>query len=131
MLSDQLMRSILFVESRIDIIWITSIGGDWTLHTEYCNAILRATILEGELYILTIGEGKEKKIASWVSWFPPGSSLFSTQVSCTFVDSFLKFDKATILKLAVTLSGLWDTTIFSKNLNLKYRTGYGILSVSL
>ena len=31
--------------------------------------------------------------------------------------------------MAVKLNGLWDITIFSKNLNLKYRIGSRILSV--
>ena len=57
------------------------IGGDWSLHNEYCKAILLATILEGELYILTIGKGKKKEIASWISLFSPGRNLFGTQVS--------------------------------------------------
>jgi len=62
-----------------DIAWTTMIGGDWTLNTEYSNAILRATILEGELYILTIAKGEKREIASWAAWFPPGRSLFSTE----------------------------------------------------
>lgn len=81
------------VGSRTDLTWIISISGDWTLHTEYCNAVLRATILEGELYILTVAKGKKREIASWVSWFPPGSSLFATQVSYMLVHPFLNVDK--------------------------------------
>ena len=62
-------------------------GGDRSMNMAYCSAILRAAILEGEVYILTIERGGRREIASWVVWFPPGRSLFGTQVSCTFVDS--------------------------------------------
>ena len=63
-------------------------GGDWSLNIEYCNAVLRAAILEGEVYIITIERGGKREIASWAVWFAPGRSLFGTQVSCSFVDSF-------------------------------------------
>ena len=62
-------------------------GGDLSL-TDYCNAVLRAAILEGEVYILTIEREGKREIASWAVFFPPGCALFGTQVSCTFVNSF-------------------------------------------
>jgi hypothetical protein len=46
-------------------------GGDRSMNMAYCNAILRAAILEGEVYILTIERGGKREIASWVVWFPP------------------------------------------------------------
>lgn len=67
---------------------MTLIGGDWSLNTEYCSAVLRAAILEGEVYILTIERGGKREIASLAVLFPPGRALFGTQVSYTFVDSF-------------------------------------------
>ena len=63
-----------------DIAWTTLLGGDWSLNTEYCNAVLRAAILEGEVYILTIESGGKKEIASWAVFFSPGRALFGTQV---------------------------------------------------
>lgn len=71
------------------------IGGDWSLNREYCSAVLRAAILEGEVYILTIEMGGKREIASWVVWFPPGRALFGTQVSYNFVNSFLGTNKTT------------------------------------
>ena len=56
------------------------LGGDWRLNTEYCSAILRAAILEGEVYILSVERGRKREIASWAVFFPPGSFLFGTQV---------------------------------------------------
>ena len=91
------------------------LGGDWSLNTEFCGAVLRATILEGEVYIITIERGGKREIASWAALFPPGRSLFGTQVCCTFVDSFQTNQKP----LTVKLNGLWDITNFSKKLNLK------------
>ena len=63
-----------------DIAWITLIGGDESLNTEYCEAVLRAAILEGHVYILTIEREQKKEIASWAVFFPPCYSLFGTQV---------------------------------------------------
>ena len=63
------------------------LGGDWSLNTDFCSAVLRATILEGEVHIITIERGGKREIASWAGLFPPGRSLFGTQVCCTFVDS--------------------------------------------
>ena len=65
----------------IEEAWSALIGGDWSLNTEYCNALLRAAILEGEVYIITIERGGKREIASWVVFFPPGRGLFGTQVS--------------------------------------------------
>ena len=58
--------------------------GDWSLNTEYCNAVLRAAILEGEVYIVIIEREGKREIASVAVLFPPGRTLFETQVSCTF-----------------------------------------------
>ena len=63
------------------------IGGDWSLNIEYCRAVLRAAMLEGEVYILTIEREGKREIASWTVLFPPGRALFGTQVFFgTFVD---------------------------------------------
>lgn len=74
---------LIFVDFGIDPTWTTLIGGDWNLNIEYCNAVLCATILEGELYILSIAKGGKREIASWAAWFPPGNALFGTQVPRT------------------------------------------------
>ena len=57
------------------------LGGDLSQSIDYFNAVLRAAILEGEVYILTVERGGKKEIASWAAFFPPGCSLFGTQVS--------------------------------------------------
>ena len=54
-------------------------------NSEYCNAVLRAAILEGEVYFLTNGREGTREIQ--VALFPPDRELFETQVSCTFIDS--------------------------------------------
>lgn len=115
---DALWVRIQSIESTKNIAWLMfNIGGDWALHTEYCHALLRATILEGELYILTIEKPSGKKeIASWVSWFPPGAKMFATQVFSMVSKSILEADTAT---RTVKLNELWNTTTFLKNLNLK------------
>ena len=64
------------------------LGGDLSLNTEYCGAFLRAAILEGEVYILTIERGGKREIASWAVFYPPGRELFGRQVACIFVNSF-------------------------------------------
>ena len=46
--------------------------GDWSLNTEYCNAVLRAAILEGEVYIVIIEREGKREIASVAVLFPPG-----------------------------------------------------------
>ena len=68
------------VDFGLDVAWTTLIGGDWSLNIEYCDAVLRAAILEGEVYILTIERGGKREIASWATLFPPGRALFGTQV---------------------------------------------------
>ena len=65
------------------------LGGDLSLSIDYFNAVLRAAILEGEVYILTVERGGKKEIASWAAFFPPGCSLFETQVSL-HLPSFLR-----------------------------------------
>ncbi|KAF8806973.1 hypothetical protein BYT27DRAFT_7190678 [Phlegmacium glaucopus] len=59
--------------------YTTLIGGDWNLNLEYCNAFLRATVLEGELYILSISKGGKREIASFAALFPPGRAIFATE----------------------------------------------------
>ncbi|KAH9485866.1 hypothetical protein JR316_0002781 [Psilocybe cubensis] len=51
------------------------LGGDWTLHAEYCRSQTRATALEGELYV---GVTESGLIVSTASWFPPGRSMFDS-----------------------------------------------------
>ena len=102
------------------------IGGDWSLNTEYCGAVLRAAILEGEVYILTIERGGKKEIASWIVLFPPGRALFGTQVFfffAHFVDSSQTTANQKKNHSAVKLNGHWDLTIIFKKLNLKYKIG--------
>jgi hypothetical protein len=102
------------------------LGDDLSLSTEYCNAVLRAAILEGEVYILTIERGAKREIATWAVFFPPGCALFGTQVSCAFVNSFQTNPNHS----AVKLNGNWDLTNSSKNSNPKYKIGIQILYVS-
>jgi len=75
-----------------DVAWSTLLGEDWSLNTEYCNAVLRASILEGEVYILTIERGGKREIASWAVLFPPGRVLFGTEAqrALGFNDYFKK-----------------------------------------
>ena len=68
------------------------LGEDLSLSTEYFNALLRAAILEGEVYILTVERGGKKEIASWATFFPPGCALFETQV---FLLTFISIPKLT------------------------------------
>jgi hypothetical protein len=93
-------------------------GGDWSLNTDYCNAVLRAALLEGEVYVLTIERGEKKEIASWTVLFPPGCALFGTQVFC-----FAKFVETNQTNSSVKHNGLWDLTIISKRLSPKYKIG--------
>lgn len=94
-LSDEHLKEIADLSAQAfagDVAWTALIGGDWSLNREYCNAVLRAAILEGEVYILTIAKGERKEIASWVVWFPPGRALFKTEAqrALGFNDLFKK-----------------------------------------
>lgn len=43
------------------------------------RAAIRATALEGELWVLLVtNERGHKEVASCAAWFPPGKSLFGT-----------------------------------------------------
>jgi len=93
-LSDEHLREIADLTAQAfagDPAWTTLIGGDLSLNTEYCNAEIRASMLEGEVYILTIEKGGKREIASWAVFFPPGSVL-----------------------MELKLNGNWDLTNFSK-----------------
>jgi len=62
-----------------DVSYAVMLGDDLSLSTEYCNALLRAAILEGEVYILTIEKGGKREIATWAVFYPPGCALFGTE----------------------------------------------------
>ncbi|TFK31394.1 hypothetical protein BDQ12DRAFT_717025 [Crucibulum laeve] len=51
------------------------LGGDWSLHPDFCRAVTRATVLEGELYIVKSGN----EIVATASWFGPDTYLFKTK----------------------------------------------------
>ncbi|KAK7019677.1 hypothetical protein VNI00_018022 [Paramarasmius palmivorus] len=50
------------------------LGNDWSLSGDLGQAIIRATLLEGELYAVKDGD----KIVSYGAWFSPGTGLFAT-----------------------------------------------------
>lgn len=77
------------VDFGLDVAWTTLIGGDWSLNIEYCNAVLRAAILEGEVYILTVEKEGKREIASWAVLFPPGRALLRTQVFFWHISRFI------------------------------------------
>ncbi|KAI0053247.1 hypothetical protein FA95DRAFT_1482179, partial [Auriscalpium vulgare] len=53
------------------------LGGDWSLQAEYIRANVRATALEGEIYVVKdISTGR---ILSSGLWFEPGRGLFGTE----------------------------------------------------
>ena len=105
-----------------DVTWTTLIGADSdsSLKTEYCNAVLRAAIAEGEVYVLNVERGGKMEIASWAGFFPPGSILFGTQVfsHIRLIHFFFFHFLTKKTNSPVKLSGIWDLTNFSKNLNL-------------
>lgn len=51
------------------------LGGDWSLINELMETMTRATLLEGELYVVRDETGT---IASTALWFPLCKSMFST-----------------------------------------------------
>ena len=75
------------------------LGEDLSLSTEYFNALLRAAILEGEVYILTVERGGKKEIASWATFFPPGCALFETQVFLLTFLSIRRFSQTNPITL--------------------------------
>jgi hypothetical protein len=75
--------------------------------------------------------GKREKSQAGFHGFLRAVVCFHRKFLCTLDDPFLELDKLLFLTPAVKLNGLWDITIFSRNLNLKYRIGYGILFVFL
>ena len=64
----------------IDKVQRALLGGDWTLHPEFMRAVIRATLLEGRLEVVTIGPEEAEEIASVAVWFGNGSQLFGTCV---------------------------------------------------
>ncbi|PPQ82840.1 hypothetical protein CVT25_009215 [Psilocybe cyanescens] len=55
------------------------LGGDLSRSYEYWSSIFRATLLEGELWVVTVdNEGKEE-IVSCAVWYAPGRALFATE----------------------------------------------------
>lgn len=59
-----------------DITHNAFLGGDWSLQPDFCRAVTRASALEGELYVIKVGN----EIVSTASWFGPDSYLFQTYV---------------------------------------------------
>ncbi|TFK60339.1 hypothetical protein BDN72DRAFT_850593 [Pluteus cervinus] len=52
------------------------LGGNWVLHREYQHAVIRASLLEGEVYAVKDDGGE---IASVAYWFGPDSCLFGSK----------------------------------------------------
>lgn len=52
------------------------VGGDWSLLYEMEMAMLRASLLEGVVYVVTVGKGADEKIVSAGYWFGDGKALF-------------------------------------------------------
>lgn len=55
-----------------------TIGGDWTLSEPYFRVAIRATQLEGEVWVAGLGEGETKSIRSVGLFFGPGRIMFGT-----------------------------------------------------
>uniref|UniRef100_A0A0W0FPK9 N-acetyltransferase domain-containing protein n=1 Tax=Moniliophthora roreri TaxID=221103 RepID=A0A0W0FPK9_MONRR len=53
----------------------TGTGGDWSLAPYIARAIIRATLLEGEIYVV---KNDSNQIVSFGLWFRPGTEVFST-----------------------------------------------------
>jgi hypothetical protein len=53
-----------------------------SLQPDLCRATIRATALEGELYIITVGQ--DERIVSTASWFRPGKGLFDRYVAVSY-----------------------------------------------
>lgn len=53
-------------------------GGDMSLLLEFYLAVVRATLLEGLVYVVTIGKETDEKIVSMGCWFGHGVMLFKT-----------------------------------------------------
>ena len=53
-------------------------SGDPSLSYDYWTAYLRATILEGELWVVSILQNGKWEIVSFASWFAPGTGLWNT-----------------------------------------------------
>ncbi|KIJ53314.1 hypothetical protein M422DRAFT_25717 [Sphaerobolus stellatus SS14] len=80
-----------------DISHAAFLGRDWDLHSEFFRAIMRATVLEGRLYVVTLGPESEERIVSTASWFGNGVALFGSeeQRSLGFNDFFEKLSSET------------------------------------
>lgn len=55
------------------------VGGDWGLLPELETAMLRASLLEGVVYVVTVGKGSDEKIVSAGYWFGDGSAMFGSE----------------------------------------------------
>ncbi|EPQ52571.1 hypothetical protein GLOTRDRAFT_46618, partial [Gloeophyllum trabeum ATCC 11539] len=66
------------------------VGGDWSLHSPLFRAMIRASALEGEIYV--VKDPESKVIVSSGFWFPPRRELFGTedQRALGFNDFFSK-----------------------------------------
>ncbi|ESK86674.1 hypothetical protein Moror_9673 [Moniliophthora roreri MCA 2997] len=58
-----------------DFSMLISLGGDWSLAPYIARAIIRATLLEGEIYVV---KNDSNQIVSFGLWFRPGTEVFST-----------------------------------------------------
>ncbi|EEB92878.1 hypothetical protein MPER_08548, partial [Moniliophthora perniciosa FA553] len=72
-----------------DFSMLISLGGDWSLAPDISRAIIRATLLEGEVYVV---KNDSDEIVSFGLWFRPGTEVFSTpeQRALGFDDFFKK-----------------------------------------
>ncbi len=50
------------------------VGGNWAIQNEFIQAMTRATLLDGEVFVV---QGDHGQIISVAFWFPPGHGLFS------------------------------------------------------
>ncbi|TFK51053.1 hypothetical protein OE88DRAFT_1630635 [Heliocybe sulcata] len=78
-----------------DIAHKALIGGNWSLSPLYIRANLRATALEGEIYV--VKDPVTSRIVSFGLWFAPGKALFGSdeQKALGFNDFFNKLSTET------------------------------------
>jgi len=82
----------------LDISYNAFLEGDWSLHPEFFRAVMRATVLEGYLYVVTIGPGVEERIVSTAPWSSPESCPFARSISFQFFSSCLGFMRILTVK---------------------------------
>ncbi|KAI0318693.1 hypothetical protein OF83DRAFT_1114488 [Amylostereum chailletii] len=60
-----------------DVSNLALVGGNWTLADDMYRSRIRATLLAGEVYVVTSGPSSE--IVSVGLWFAPGTAIFATE----------------------------------------------------